>query len=276
MKTIKEFWSMNEGTFACLHDRKRTEAFKKAIKKSVSKGDVVLELGAGSGILSMFAVDAGAEKVYAVELDHGNAVSLRHNIRNNGYANKIIVIEGDATTLEIPEKVDFIICEMIATGLIEELQIPAMNHALKFLKPTGKVLLKQYDVYIELVESKNIFYNKKFDVIRFELPEMRDMKSKSLTKRVLLKAVHLDKKNINAINESILADITSKGTANALKITAVTLFSDGSTFSESTSYSFPVVLPLNELPVKKGEKVRINISYKMCTGPHTLKYSVEK
>ena len=69
MNSSREYWSMTEGVFNCLFDKKRTLAFYNAIKKSVKKDDVVVDMGTGSGVLAMFAIDAGAKRAYAIESD---------------------------------------------------------------------------------------------------------------------------------------------------------------------------------------------------------------
>ena len=111
----------------------------------------------------------------------------------------------DAITTELPEKGDLIICEMIATGLIEELQIPAMNNMLRFLEPAGKVLLEEYHICIELVFSKSRIHNKVFNIVRFECPEMRDMRSEPFSKKIVFKEVKFSKESPTA---SIMETIT--------------------------------------------------------------------
>jgi predicted RNA methylase len=277
MDKMSEFWSMNEGTFYCLYDRKRTIPFKKAIFNTVKKGDTIVELGAGSGVLSMFAVDAGAEKVYAVELDEANISSLRSTIKANGYEDKIVIIHDDATTVNLPEKVDVVICELIATGLVEELQIPAMNHIQKYLKKDARILLSEYHVTLDLVEQKNIFYNKRFDVIRYEFPDKKDLTSSSLTKEAVVKKVDFRSKIKNSfIKETIDFQIAKSGLMNGIRLGGNTIFADGSSFGFSLSYSFPAILPIETVKVSKGDRFRVNISYSMCEGPKRLKYDIKK
>jgi protein arginine N-methyltransferase 1 len=50
-----------------LADQVRMESYQRAIHEVVKKGDVVADIGTGSGILSFFAVQAGGRKVFAIE-----------------------------------------------------------------------------------------------------------------------------------------------------------------------------------------------------------------
>jgi hypothetical protein len=128
------YWSMTEGVFNCLIDEERTMAFAKAIATTVRPGDVVVDMGAGSGVLAMLAARAGAKKVYAIEIDRSNIATLNAVFRANALEDRIVLIHGDVCKVDLPEKVDVIIGEMIATALIEELQVPAMNNMLRFAK----------------------------------------------------------------------------------------------------------------------------------------------
>lgn len=89
-----DLFSKSEIPSMCLRDLERSEAFRQAIRNVVKPGNVVLDAGAGSGILSLFAATAGARKVYAVEYDSGLADLLRQNVARNGFAEVIEVIAG--------------------------------------------------------------------------------------------------------------------------------------------------------------------------------------
>ena len=99
--------------------------------------------------------------------------------RANGVQDKIVLVHGDVRTVTLPEKVDVIIGEMIATALIEELQVPAMNHMLQFARKTTRVLLRGYKTFVDLVNNPENYYGRTFKIVRYEYPDMRKLKSKS-------------------------------------------------------------------------------------------------
>lgn len=67
----------------CLLDTRRTNAFIRAIKKTVQVGDIALDVGTGSGILAMTSARAGAKHVYAIDIASDIAAFAKTNIRNN-------------------------------------------------------------------------------------------------------------------------------------------------------------------------------------------------
>ena len=93
----RTYWSMTEGVWNCLIDKKRTQAFIRAIRDAIRPGDVVVDAGTGSGVLAMASVRAGAAHVYAIESDPSNIRWLTEAFVKNGYSDKITLIDGDAT-----------------------------------------------------------------------------------------------------------------------------------------------------------------------------------
>lgn len=167
---MKQYWSMTEGVFNCLVDRRRTRAFARAIRNTVSHGKFVADLGSGSGIMALFAAKAGAKKVYAIEHDEKNAKWLEKTFAANGYDKVIEVVHADARKVVLPHKVDVIICEMIATGLIEELQLPVMNQALLFARKGVRVILETIENYVEAVDVDDRFYGFRLPVPQYCYP----------------------------------------------------------------------------------------------------------
>lgn len=271
------YWSMTEGVFNCLIDKKRTLAFSQAIKNSISKGDVVVDMGTGTGILAIVAAKAGASKVYAVEIDPKNIMTLKETFKLNGLENTIEIIEGDVTKVKLPEKVDVIIGEMIATGLIEELQIPAMNNILLYAKENVKVVLNKFESSIDLVNNNNIFYGNKFNIVRYEYPDESSLESIPYSDKIVYSFTDFSIiNNSNNIDKNLELEIIDNGVINGIRISDTSYFYDKTTFNSSFAYSYPIILPIEEYTVSKGDKFLVHISYELCKGFNNLKYSITK
>jgi type I protein arginine methyltransferase len=134
-----------------LRDNVRCEAYRHALAEWVRPGYAVLDVGAGTGILSLFAVRAGARKVYAVE--RTSIVSLTQQlVAMNGAEKQVQVIRGDMEAVELPEQVDIIVSEWMGGYGVDEGFLPAVLMARdRWLKPRGKMLPERVTAWIALV-----------------------------------------------------------------------------------------------------------------------------
>lgn len=123
-----------------LQDYPRTSTYQAAMLQNTAdfKDKVVLDVGAGSGILSFFAVQAGAKKVYAIEASN-MAVHCQNLIQSNRLDDKITLIAGKVEEVDVPEKVDMIISEPMGYMLFNERMLESYLHAKKWLKPEGNM-----------------------------------------------------------------------------------------------------------------------------------------
>mmetsp|Transcript_6734 Transcript_6734/g.22672 ORF Transcript_6734/g.22672 Transcript_6734/m.22672 type:complete len:361 (-) Transcript_6734:204-1286(-) len=125
-----------------LADSVRTGTYQTAILgNSIDfTNKVVLDVGTGTGILALFAAQAGARKVYAVEAsDVANAA--RELVAANGFQDRVEVIQGKAEEVELPEKVDVIVSEPIGFLLVHERMLETYVVARqRFLKPGGLMM----------------------------------------------------------------------------------------------------------------------------------------
>lgn len=98
---------------AMVLDRVRVDAYARAIAQVVQPGDVVLDIGSGTGILAMLAARAGARRVYAVERS-GALELVRLHARDNGLDTIIEPIRADLADVEsLPEPPRVVVSEML-------------------------------------------------------------------------------------------------------------------------------------------------------------------
>ena len=114
-----------------LKDTVRTMAYQNAIMQNggLFKDKIVLDVGSGSGILSLFAVKSGAKQVYSIQ--KGNIyIHTRNIIKENGLEDKITIINGFVEEIVLPIKeVDIIISEQMGYFLLYESMFDSVLYA---------------------------------------------------------------------------------------------------------------------------------------------------
>jgi SAM-dependent methyltransferase len=115
-------------------------AYRDAIERVVRPGDVVLDLGAGTGILGYQACLAGAARVYALECS--DIIDLLPQFAaDNGLSDRIIVRKGLSSDVELSEKADVIVASMLDSFGIDNNLLPIVLDARqRLLKPGGAIV----------------------------------------------------------------------------------------------------------------------------------------
>ncbi|XFF80380.1 hypothetical protein AB1E18_006599 [Capra hircus] len=118
-----------------MRDFVMTATYHRAILQNHTdfRNKVVLDVGCGSGILSFFAVQAGALRVYAVEA--GSVAQYAEMlVESNNLSDKITVLPGKIEEISLPEPVDVIISEPMGYMLFNERMLESYLHSKKWLK----------------------------------------------------------------------------------------------------------------------------------------------
>jgi len=150
-----------------MQDFIRTSTYQKAILDNPAdfSGKVVLDVGAGSGILSFFAQQSGAKRVYAVE---ASSIAMHANqlVAANKVDDVIKVVSGKIEEIKLPEQVDVIISEPMGYMLLNERMLETFLHAKKFLKPGGKMFPSRGDLHLAPFTDEAL-YMEQFNKVNF-------------------------------------------------------------------------------------------------------------
>ena len=210
-------------------DRQRCEAFRAAIHASVRPGDVVIDIGAGSGLLSCFASQAGAARVYAIE--EGMIADLAEVVfANNALTDRVTLVRGKASSVMLPEKADVIVSETLWNfGLGEGIVSTLYDGMTRWLKSDGRVIPECCDLFVAAVCSRQLYRR----VSDWEAPQLgvdftgvRRMAANNVYRAVIqpsmllskprkLARVHFDR-SIAALTQEVVIELEQPGLVHGL------------------------------------------------------------
>lgn len=123
-----------------LDDERRTGDYLAAIRKAVRPGDVVVDIGTGSGVLAVAAARAGARHVYAIEATDIADVAERV-VMANGLDDTVTVVRGWSTLVDLRERADVLVSELIGSEPLEEAILETtLDARVRLLEPHARLV----------------------------------------------------------------------------------------------------------------------------------------
>lgn len=142
----------------CLTDTgTRLDQYARALAHTIHAGDVVIDIGAGTGILSFMACAAGASRVYAVEasdaIAYGEVLASRSR-----YTNLVTFIHAASSQATLPERADVIVADIHDTFGLQTHGLGALLDARdRLLKPGGSIVPSHVDLLAAPVEAHDLY-----------------------------------------------------------------------------------------------------------------------
>ncbi len=155
-----------------LSDSVRVDAYHRGIARHVRPGDVVLDLGTGSGLLAFMASRAGARKVYAIE--HSDFIDVAREVARLNRFTNIEFIQTNSREFLPPEPIDVVLHEQMGDELFNEnLLENVLDLRDRALRPGGRVLPARFRLFLEPISMHEAMRVRRFWNI--ELPDDIDL-----------------------------------------------------------------------------------------------------
>ena len=245
--------------FDLIKDNERLSAFWQAIKEYEGDNELAYDLGCGSGVLSYF-LSSYFNEIISVEIDSAAFACAQENLA--GFDNVNVLI-GDVLEFNFDKKADLIVCEMMDTALIDEEEVPVLNQAKKFLKPTGKIIPQGVINSAELVNMEREYVhwdeNAKYKVFS--------------DAQIYSEFDFLDEIDPN-FETDLSFEVKKDGKVNGLKITTFTKLADDIICGPTPMLNPPLLIPFDSKSVKRNDFINVKLKYIMGKGIESIETDV--
>jgi hypothetical protein len=261
-----------------LADADRVDRFREAIHAVVRPGDVVVDVGTGTGLLAYFACQAGAARVFAIE--EGPVVNLAREIALvNGFEDRVEFFNDRSYRVELPERADVLISETLWNFGVGEGMVGFLADARRrFLKPGARAIPAGVDLHITPVQADRVYamlHNRPADRHGIDFGPIRDCQVNNvqmphlhsdnfLAAPSLLLSTELDESAATDFDAQVTATITQTGMMHGIcgwfrcRLTpTIALDNEPPSLTSSWAHAF---FPLRKpLVVAPGDEVSMRI-----------------
>ncbi|MET0364591.1 MAG: 50S ribosomal protein L11 methyltransferase [Sphingobium sp.] len=215
-----------------MNDTRRNDAFEAAIKAAIAEVGPdahVLDIGTGSGLLSMMAARAGAASVVACEVVPIIADMAKRIVADNGYADRIDIHAALSTELEVgthlPKRADILVSEILSSDLLTENVMETFEDAHERLLARDAIIIPRAASAIGcLVESKTLEdYSFVGEVSGFNLSRFGSFAPQKLP----IHGTMTDWRRLSKDVELLRIDLTRKRHDSDLQLLSIDVIEDG-------------------------------------------------
>lgn len=138
-----------------LGDELRMRAYRRAVAEAVRPGDVVVDLGTGTGVLARWALEAGAARAYGIERDAELLGRATAEAEAAGLGDRFVPVAGLSFDVALPERADILVSEILG-NLVDNEDCARIVHdaANRFVVPGGRLLPSRAERYLVPVEAR--------------------------------------------------------------------------------------------------------------------------
>jgi len=159
-----------------INDKYRNNFYLSALKSVIKTNSSVLEIGTGSGLLSMMAANLGAHEINTCETNSIMAATARKIIADNNLGEKINVIQKKSTDIkigiDINKPADILVSEIFSSNLLSEDAIPSLEDAKqRLISKKAKIIPEYGSIMIALFGGEDIgknIYTEEFENIKLK------------------------------------------------------------------------------------------------------------